>query len=187
MQHVDTADSNDGPLFGTRTRRLEHTVWQPAEVSDAQEVIPSCVHGWCGSTCCHPHLLTGTDKAQQSDESNQQPVAFAQDDISPKQDRGCGVNQEEDSYCYPNVGQKSGGTETTSSEIYGHAGWLQDELLRTIHMNIGQCSEGSHGQLGGPRSSRRRFLTITIQSVLFYGAEVWADPIKQKCHKKKFA
>lgn len=40
---------------------------------------------------------------------------------------------------------------------------------------------------GGPGSGRRRLLMSTVQSVLLYGAEVWADALNKELYRKRLA
>ncbi|XP_033229736.1 uncharacterized protein LOC117181285 [Belonocnema kinseyi] len=37
----------------------------------------------------------------------------------------------------------------------------------------------------GPRNCKRRNLLSVANSIMLYGAEVWADALRHKCHKKK--
>lgn len=39
----------------------------------------------------------------------------------------------------------------------------------------------------GPRASKRRLLMSAVQSVLLYGAEVWADSLKKEIYRKRLA
>uniref|UniRef100_A0A1B6J232 Reverse transcriptase zinc-binding domain-containing protein n=1 Tax=Homalodisca liturata TaxID=320908 RepID=A0A1B6J232_9HEMI len=41
--------------------------------------------------------------------------------------------------------------------------------------------------VGGPRSSKRRLLMSAVQSVLLYGAEVWADALTKECYRLRLA
>lgn len=41
--------------------------------------------------------------------------------------------------------------------------------------------------VGGPRSSKRRLLMSSTQSVLLYGAEVWADSLKKEMYRKRLS
>jgi len=40
---------------------------------------------------------------------------------------------------------------------------------------------------GGPRSSKRRLLMTSVQSVLLYGAEIWADSLSKKKYRTRLA
>lgn len=41
--------------------------------------------------------------------------------------------------------------------------------------------------VGGPKSSKRRLLMSSVQSVLLYGAEVWADSLNKEMYRKRLA
>lgn len=41
--------------------------------------------------------------------------------------------------------------------------------------------------VGGPRSSKRRLLMSSVQSVLLYGSEVWAHALGKKCYRSRLA
>lgn len=41
--------------------------------------------------------------------------------------------------------------------------------------------------VGGSISTRRRLLMEVAQSVLFYGAEIWADALGNEMHRKRLA
>ncbi|KAK2574764.1 hypothetical protein KPH14_013052, partial [Odynerus spinipes] len=41
--------------------------------------------------------------------------------------------------------------------------------------------------IGGPRPCKRRLLLRTAESIMLYGAEVWADALRHDIHRKRMA
>lgn len=65
--------------------------------------------------------------------------------------------------------------------------WMtRAELLcgdKTLEVSTGEAIEGVRqlmSDIGGPKSSRRRFLMTSVQSILLYGGLVWANALDHK-------
>ncbi|XP_054272620.1 uncharacterized protein LOC128992900 [Macrosteles quadrilineatus] len=65
----------------------------------------------------------------------------------------------------------------------------RDQIFRTADKAAKVISSLSRlmANVGGPRSSRRRLLMSTVQSVLLYGAELWADALNKEVYRMRLA
>lgn len=57
------------------------------------------------------------------------------------------------------------------------------EKARTATLTLSRLM----ANIGGPVSSKRRLLMSTTQSIILYGAEIWADAMKKEVHRQKIA
>ena len=65
----------------------------------------------------------------------------------------------------------------------------RDQIFRTVDKAARVVSSLSRlmANVGGPRSSRRRLLMSSVQSVLLYGAEVWEDALNKEVYRMRLA
>jgi len=65
----------------------------------------------------------------------------------------------------------------------------RDQIFRTADKAAKVVSHLSMlmANVGGPRSSRRRLMMSTVQSVLLYGAEVWSDALDKEFYRLRLA
>ncbi|XP_046671568.1 uncharacterized protein LOC124361551 [Homalodisca vitripennis] len=65
----------------------------------------------------------------------------------------------------------------------------RDQIFRTADKaaKVVQSLSRLMANVGGPRSSRRRLLMSAVQSVLLYGAEVWADALNKEVYRMRLA
>lgn len=52
-------------------------------------------------------------------------------------------------------------------------------------LNVTMSLSRLMANVGGPVPSRRKLLMTTVESILLYGAEVWADALRKKTYRKK--
>ncbi|XP_033229068.1 uncharacterized protein LOC117180687 [Belonocnema kinseyi] len=89
-----------------------------------------------------------------------------------------------------------GSVVTTTKAAIKHRGiWMDNRL--SFHKQLKQAADKAASvtsalsilmvNVSGPRPSKRRLLMTVAQSIMLYGAEIWADALKKKTHRKLLA
>lgn len=90
----------------------------------------------------------------------------------------------------------TGETTLTSTRALRYLGVVIDENLSFREHLENACTKANKTVSSisrimtntmGPRTKKRRVLLETVHSVLLYGAEIWADILKQKTYRRKIA